>query len=290
MNKKGVALIICLIVIVILLVFSGALFSKTINDGNMVKRYVYSTEAFWLAETGIAEGIRNLPYAGSLSGQVKTDYAYSVAPLISLGNSYYQIDSTGTVTLPIGGSISESVSVVVKTSPPDPSNFIHAIETTGSLITKGQAYTITGTVNELAEFDFSVLFGVTKETMRSYATHLYNDDNFVAPVDAITWVDVDSGDLLTVAGDLQGSGILVISGDAHFSGTIDFRGIIYVIGELRLSGTPIVNGTVFAESGADIDTTIQGHVTITYDIAAINDALAYLAFLSSEVKAWRQTS
>jgi len=295
MNRKGVVLIISFIVILFLTILAAAFLVKSVNENNLTKRSLNSTRAFWLAEEGIAESVKDLTVSsvnGCWTQARGCPQGYTCcysARTSQLTSDYYQIDSFGTVTFPDGAVVSGSLRAVARMEVPDASNFEHAIETTGELITKGSAYTITGTVNENAALDFSNLFEHSKEELKSVADHLY-EDVLAGAIDGITWVDVSSGSELVVAGDLEGSGILIISGDVHFSGTFDFDGIVYVIGELRISGTPTINGSILAESGADIDTTITGHVTINYDPEAITAALANISGVSSQIVSWRQTS
>jgi len=286
MNKKGAALIISLLLVAVLAVLSSALYSKSINENHLARRYVDTIRAFWLAEAGIAEGLKNLP--DDTSGYINQSiYTYNVTTT-ALAGPYYQIESTGAVAYN-GGSVSRTIRAIVKITLPDPLNFEHAIESTGSLVTKGDAYTIDGTVNENAALNFTDMFGVTKEEVRSAADHLYDESSFASPVDNITWVDdAFPGIELIISGDLVGSGMLVVEGDVNISGTVDFDGIIYVIGTLSMSGTPTINGSILAESAVDIDTTIVGHVTVTYDTAAISAALSELSFASTDVVSWSE--
>jgi len=294
MNRKGVVLILSFFIIIILVILASALLVKSVNENNLAKRYVNSIRAFWLAEEGIAQGLRSLPSTANVNGclsQVRgcpqADSCCYAATISQLTSAYYRIDSVGTVALGTGGLVSSPLSIVARVQFPDASNFPHAIEITGNLVITGHAYTINGTVNEEAALSFSDLFEESKEGLKSMADNLY-EDTLTEPVSGITWVDVSSGSQLTVSGDLQGSGILVISGDAHFSGTFDFDGIIYVIGKLRMSGTPTINGAIFAESETDVDTTISGHVTLNHDPEAISAALTNLFGVTSEAVSWRQ--
>jgi Tfp pilus assembly protein PilX len=285
-NKKGVVLIFTLLVVVVLVILSSAFYTRTINEKNQARRSILSIEAFWLAEAGVADGIRSMP-SSPIYGSLKPNYTYSVNTT-KLSGSYYRIDSKGSVAVDTGATIDRLISVVVKISAVSSDNFLYAIETEGDLVTTGEAYTIDGDVNENIILDFEALFGISKEIMKANATYLYDETTFGAPIDGITWVEVTPESQLTTAGNLQGSGILVIEGDTHISGVEDFDGIIYVIGQLTVSGTPTIDGTILAESGADIDTTIKGHVTVNFDIDEITGALGALTFLSTQIVSWRE--
>ena len=293
-RKRKAAALITAVIIAVILAMLGIVFTiRSIQEKNLANRYINSVRAFWLAEAGVAEGLKNLS-ASSVSSclncpQVSSCcYAATIQPY-GEADTDYQINSSGSVTLSSGAIITKEVSVVARVQPPE---LEHAIETAGELILEGEAYTINGTRNENAIIDFSSLFGESKEEVKLRASH--HDDELVSPVNGITWVDVSLGSELEVAGNLQGSGILIISGDVHFAGSFVFDGIIYVAGTLKISGTPVINGSIFAESETDIDTTIAGHVTIEYDPIAINNALEYTPETtssgSSEIISWRQTN
>ena len=290
-------------VISVLAVLSSSLFSQSINESSMVERYLYTNEALWVAEAGLAEAIVSLP--GTLNttqnGSLRPNYDYSVLISIDVyddGNShppFCRLDSTGTVTVPGVGATSRTIRAIVRVN--SPQDFNRAIEITGDLVIKGAAHTITGengvpndmenAVNEGAALDFAAIFGLSKADMKANADHLYDEVTFGAPVTDITWVDVTPGNTLAIAGNLVGSGILIVNGDTDISGSVVFSGIIYIIGELSLAGTPDIFGSILAESGADIDTSVAGNVEITWNEEAINQAVGLLnALTAKDIMAW----
>ncbi len=308
MNKKGIALAVVLVVVAVLSVIIISLFSKAIHEKNLVARHVNTLRAFWLAEAGISESFVNLMPASNDIGEAQgcppganCSYWTEVEKISDLGSGddYYRIDSTGEVILAEGSQIRNNLAVIVRTVPPGAGNFPHAIETTGELIIKGQAYEIDGTVNEEADLNFSDLFAATKKEMKDNATYLYDEtDNFAGDgveVSGLTWVEVSSGEELTISGNFEGEGILIVSGDCHITGTESFDGIIYVIGELTMSGNATVGGSILAESATDIDTTITGNITVNHDPDLIDTALAVLpdaldrpVYLAKEISVWQQ--
>jgi len=294
-KRKSVALIMTIFIMVTLLILAGSFLSKAINENVLTTRYINSVRAFWLAEAGISEAVRNLPssvarcIAGdACPGGYTCCYAANAA-LMAGSSTYYQITATGSIATG-GATINRTIHSVVRVNPPNPSNFQHAIETTGNLITKGNAYTINGTRNELAALNFANLFEYSKDNVEAYAASCSTRyvDTIPAAISGVTWIEVSGMSKITIAGNLTGSGILIIEGNIHFAGTVDFDGIVYVVGTLRMSGTPTINGTILAESGVGIDTTISGHVTINYDTTAIANALQRLQFLSPERISWRE--
>lgn len=223
-----------------------------------------------------------------LTGSMKVDYEFY---------EYYQIDSVGKVVLPEGGEIKENIVAVmsVYVDAPPSSNFPYAIESTGDILIRGGAYTIDPEDSKKthATLNFSELFGATRGDVKNSADYLYDEtDNFTGDgveVKGLTWVEVSPGEELTIAGNFEGEGILIVNGDCHISGTESFNGIIYVIGELRMSGNASVTGSILAESATDIDTTLSGSITITHDEIAIGDALGSVRHLGDKaIIAWQQ--
>ncbi len=286
-------MVISLLVTLVLSILLGALYIKVVNESRQANRYVNSMRAFWLAEAGIAT-VKGNPGLGAASGNLGgANYTYNVPqPQVvpNTNNLYWVINSTGTVNLPNGASVSRTLTATVKTAGMDSSKFPYAIDTTAELEIKGNAVTINGSHKEEDNtINFINMFGISKTTMKADANHLYTDSTFDAPVDGITWVDVSSGHNLSITGNLSGSGILVVNGNAKFAGTVTFNGIIYVIGTLTMSGTVTTNGAVIAESSAEADTTLAGTVNINFDLNQIENALSNVQFLSKQIVAWKET-
>ena len=287
MNKKsGFVLIFSLLVTLILSLMLTAFYVQNINESNLAKRFADSTRAFWLAEAGLANAYINFPSgsSGTLGG---ANYSYN-AVVSPMSGNYYTITSTGTVTRSNGTTLSRIITASIQAGNTNPSKFEYGIETTTNLVTKGSVeINPAGSSKEFSTLDFPDLFGVTKDQMKSGATHIYTAATFGSPIDGITWVDVPATSTLTVAGNLSGSGVLVINGNVHFSGTVDFDGIIYVIGALTMTGTVETHGSVLAESSTTVDTTIKGNVTINYDIDEVTNALGAVASLNKQIVSWK---
>lgn len=290
MLKRASALIMSLLVMIVIVILLGSYFLKVMTENNLVTRYVNSTRAFWLAEAGVAEAVINMPnnVSGNLGG---SNYSY-FAVTQPLAVPHFQIDSTGSVTLPGGGIINRHIMVIAETNPVDPNNFRHAIRTTSTLRIQGNV-TLTAPVDppfeEDAPLNFAALFEHTRDEVRAHATYLYTDPPVdVTPVAEITWIDVAPGGECRISSDTwSGSGILVVNGDCRISGG-RFEGIIYVFGRLRMSGNPDIFGTILTESPAEIETTLTGTVEISHDEQAIIDALGWLAFIAPTIVSWEE--
>jgi len=304
-QNRGIVLIAVYFLIATFLILGGVFFRRVFTEKEAARTQIDIDSCRYLAGAGLNHGIvwlkANLPeYSGSdkfelvyNSGKISLGKgSYIVRAYADKDNQYqYLAVSTGYIdTGPKTHAMRKTLIAEVQAEPEEEFPFQYAIETSGELIIHGNPE-INGEVNKGATLDFLSLFGCEKEKMKSDGdTHLYTDTLY-EPIDGITWVDVTPETELMVTGNLAGSGILIINGDVHFGGTIDFDGIIYVIGALELAGTPTINGTILAESGTDIDTTVSGSaVTITYNKDKIFEALEdLLGFKFIKVVSWRES-
>jgi hypothetical protein len=287
MIKKSITLIFVILLIVVLAMMSATFFYKNINESRLVTRHVNSLRAFWLAEAGVAAALSSF---ANVSGNIgDASHTYS-ADLSSIDGTYYRIYSTGTVNLGGTTNIKRVLEAIIKTGTNDPAKFQYGIETTTELTIKGSVdINPDNSKKEYSTLDFADLFGIAKTDMKTYANNLYTG---LASFDMnnankVTWIDVQPGAVLDITGG-TGSGVLVINGNVKIRGNAIFDGIIYVIGELTMTGTPIISGSILAESSTTVDTYLGGNVTINYDIQKITDALTWVKFLTRNVVSWRE--
>lgn len=303
MNKRAAALIFSLLVSVVLTILLSSFFIKTINENNLVKRYVNSVRAFWAAEAGLADGIDNLTNSGSGSlGSYTYQWTTTLRTTIS-SVDYYDIVATGTVPLAAGGSITRTVSGVVRREPVDPSKFKYGLQAANDLCFGGACnkpasdYVIDPTPPDSPcptgicweEFDdtinFTDMFGQAQADIQAMAT-TYTDANFPGTISGVTWVDVAAGNTLMATGSETGSGILIINGNVHFGGTYQFHGIIYVLGTMVARGTFDAYGSVIVASSAGVDS-INGTPEFHYDQDDITAALQQIN-TDKEIVSWKE--
>ncbi len=138
---------------------------------------------------------------------------------------------------------------------------------------------ITGNLYENCDppLSFEDFFGITKAEMEAIAdNNLEDPPNNPSGVEDITWVSfaVEGGSMMVTTADWEGSGILIIDGDAHFSGGT-FNGIMWITGSLFINGNNGFNGGIYCEGGVQYDdVSVLGTCDITYDRAAIIAAFA----------------
>ncbi|MBC8415833.1 MAG: hypothetical protein ISS80_01100 [Candidatus Cloacimonetes bacterium] len=153
-----------------------------------------------------------------------------------------------------------------------------AMSANGEIEVGGSA-DITGDIIENSDppLSFEDLFGITKEEMEAIADNHFEDPpNNPAGFEDITWVSFanEGGSLKVTRTDWVGSGILIVDGDAQFSGGT-FDGIMWITGTLFINGNDGFNGAIYVEGGIQYeDTLVLGNCQITYDLGAILDAFA----------------
>ena len=298
MNKRGIALILSLLVVMVLSILLSAFYFKSINENNLVKRYINSTRAFWVAEAGVAEARMNLsdsPTNGALGGY---NYATTTAFRTTINSrNYFDIVSTGTVE-----GISRSINSVVRTGAFDASKFQYSLEAANDLCFGGgckkDPYTYIHPANPpgcdghdcYKEFDntinFADMFGYQLNAVSSIATH-YTENNFPGTVSGVTWVDDTPGHTLMVTGSNTSTGILIVNGNVEFAGSYIFKGIVYVSGTLTARGTFSLLGSAIVASTSDIDS-INGTPDLTWDQDQITLALQQLSYRESDIVSWRE--
>ncbi len=303
MNNRGIALILTYMVIASFLVlFVGSGFvSRSVNESFQVNRYLYSTTAYWLSEAGVAEAVKQLPSRASLSGNIfvgSVNGSYSTTTQISGVN--YDIISTGTFS-----GVQRTIKVTVSLPTTGFGNMTSAIGTTGELSVRGSVdINPEGSYTTQSELDFQEIFGTSKEAVKSVADHLYTDPGEnQQPVNGITWVDL-TGDTPSTAQDYKissnwsGSGLLIIDGHRNdstkdiaaleISGGWHFDGVIWVLGKIKISGTPVITGSLFAESAVDVESDLTGNAVLNFSAAGVADAFGLLTgkTMIPTVKAW----
>lgn len=88
-NKKAVALIIGVSVVMMLTVLSTAILTRSVSEGSHARRYVDSTQAFWLAEAGAQRAVSEL--GGSWSGWTDDGVDNKIISDVTLGPGTYSV-------------------------------------------------------------------------------------------------------------------------------------------------------------------------------------------------------
>jgi Tfp pilus assembly protein PilX len=60
MNKRGIALVITFVVIMVLTILGSALVTRSISESRVSQKYLQISQAFWLAEAGVNQALNDL--------------------------------------------------------------------------------------------------------------------------------------------------------------------------------------------------------------------------------------
>jgi len=325
MNRRGVVLIICYMVIVVLSLLAGAFLTRSISERSVASKYFDSTQAFWLAEAGVNKALV----------QLRNDYGnFSAISPTTLGpGEYYfsNITSSGsnrTVTasgfIPSAASTARVERVIEAImSKRIPTGFYdYAIYATGDLERKGNvsgkviyAGTATGSykdpqptseaydisISPLALLDFDWLRTLSKRQLHEDGTNNYHDaDHLNGPFPTSFWYSPGVPNVvflegsLTLGGGDTAAGFFVVGGggnvvyDATVSGNANIDGCVYTRGNLTNNGG---GGADFNIKGLWVGGTAKlgGSSVITYNVDYMNAIKALGINAVVQVTSWRET-
>lgn len=114
MNKRGVVLIICYMAIAALTILGAALLVRSVSERSIASKYFDSTQAFWLAETGIQKALWELEYnncAGCTSCSGNRCVSGTLTLPNSLSGTYNATISNGNTTITSVGSFPDTNTV-----------------------------------------------------------------------------------------------------------------------------------------------------------------------------------
>jgi len=157
MNKKGSALILVIFVVVVLVTLSIAVISRTVSEHNISQKNFDSAIAFWSAEAGLNEALKELlgdynqcgtnVFSATLSS---VDASYSVD--INCSGQNRNITSTGVVPATGVARMQRVIQATIKKEVP--ANFYdNAIYSAGDIDLNGNSYSVTGDVRYADDCD-----------------------------------------------------------------------------------------------------------------------------------------
>ena len=161
------------------------------------------------------------------------------------------------------------------------------IDVTGSAVVNGDLIP-----DVIPLLDFEEFFGMTKAEMQAIADNdMVDPRNNPGGISGITYMSFSGsypGTLMITTTSWNGTGILVVDGDANFTGG-SFTGIMWIVGRLRVNGNNGFYGAIYVEGigpgGEILPVPVSGDCEITYDETAIMLALGYVGqILTYELK------
>jgi hypothetical protein len=325
MNKRGVVLIICYIVIVVLSLLAGAFLTRSISERSVASKYFDSTQAFWLAEAGVNKALVQLRNDyGNFSAISPTTLGpgeYSYPTITSSGSNNRTVTASGFVP---SASSAVKITRVIEAimSKRIPTGFYdYAIYAAGDLERKGNvngkviyAGTATGSykdpqptsetpdssISPLASLDFDWLRTLSKGQLHEDGTNNYHDaDHLNGPFPASFWYSPGVPNVvflegsLTLGGGDTAAGFFVVGGgdvvyDATIGGGANIDGCVYTRGDLTNNGG---GGADFNIKGVWVGGTAKlgGSSVITYDVDYMNAIKALGINAVVQVTSWRET-
>lgn len=312
LNKNGAALIIAFMVVVLLTILSSGLILRSVSERAVAQRYVDSTRAFWLAEAGINQALLQLKSDfNNLNGIAATalgEGEYAVDAIVVEGSNR-RVTAHGFIPNQAAKRSERSISVLVQNlpggNPSNPSLITYAIETSGTLkITGSIELHPSGSSHSGSALTFEEVFGMTPEQVKSIALiaeadgtgHVYTDPAAnQQPVNGITWVELTGGNKYSISSNWSGSGLLIVNSNGNdvaldISGEWQFTGMIWVNGRVKVTGTPIIEGAVFARSSINAESTFAGNASLTFDSSDVADAFGFLSQSGAGIRvlSWRE--
>lgn len=320
-GQKGIALVTVLGFMMFLVLTITSIIVISNSEVEWAKTQNNSTRAFYVSEGGLQRAVYDLGQDsdwldtdgdGMINGipRVLTDvdsegfylFNYASAIKTALGGEFtvrlkdiagssneIWVKSTGIYD---NGTRVVKAKMTSLTGAGNPAGVTSAIAAEGTVTVKGSA-TVTpeGSIEEGATLSFENIFGLTMAEMREiaqnynyYGTIAFNSDIATG----ITWVNTPGTQAQITQAGWTGDGILVVEGDLRITGGI-FDGVIWVGGELDMAGNPaIINGGIFVESGATIDTTLTGNAQINYSTIEISEAFTELQSLPPDIGSWQE--
>lgn len=325
MNKKGIALIVTFMVIVVLVILGTVIISKSISESNNVRRQVEFTQAFWLAEAGVSKAFSQLranyndltSVTGSITG---SPGGYSAT--IQTTGASRTINAHGFIPSTVPYRVERIVEVIMNKN--IPSNFYdNAIYSAGEVDFNGNAYSVNGnviyadeidntgnvsgtithdpTINPLARLNFEDLrnkaiaqgnlyTAADLASGRAFPTAFYN----ISGEPNVVYLEGDlvlNGNIGTIGGFFVVAGDVITdpnaTQDATINGNGQIDGLIYTRGEFRVNGG---GGGLNVNGGvwAGDEARLNGNATVNYNVGYM-DAVETIITADVQITSWKDT-
>jgi len=326
-NNKGFSIVIAMTMVMVTAALIIPMMRQITTERRISERLSDLSTSFYSAESALNIGLRDLERYTSSQKWIDGGWNIDDPDYYTLGteanpvrlhtadNAFYIIGirnpmTTGPYVEATGYSGDSERSILMGYA--EDTSFVdlvidNVIKTKGTISVGGNA-TVSGTVEQNADFDFEDIFGKTLEEMkqdaftevvtdpannhepvpRSAETFTDSNDNGVYDYGepfadsnssgdwddekTVTWFDMESGGeaRITRTG-WRGKNILIVEGNFRMTGG-RFDGIIYVKGQLDMAaGNPVINGAIFIDGDSSDEARIRGTAEINYDETAIGE-------------------
>lgn len=155
MNKRGVALIFCYLVITVLTVLSTAYVTRSVSEGNMSRSYADSVQAFWITEAGMSQAYYN--WVNNIAQPTGA---------VSFATGTFSIDTSAFPNISVTGTLRNSQRVVQASFVRIPYPFDNTLSVGGNL-------TLSGILARIEVYDQTRISG--RYSRRGTATGWFED-------------------------------------------------------------------------------------------------------------------
>jgi len=152
MNKKGIALILAFIVIVVLTALGGIVIMRSISESRIALRSSETAQAFWLAEAAVNRALAGLKSSYSVTGTdvwsdtlIEGRYSVDIENVTINGQACKKIIAHGFVPATGTVRIQRNIEAIIDKFIP-PNFYDNAIYSAGNVVLNGSAYNVTGDV------------------------------------------------------------------------------------------------------------------------------------------------
>lgn len=284
MNKKGIALILGFMVVTILTILGGAILSRSISEAKIVQRHIESTQAFWLAESGVNCALNELRSNYAVTGTNlwpavlgQGGYYADVADVAINGQTCKRVTAHGFIPA-VGVVRAERIIEAIMSRYIPPGFYDNAVYSAGTVDFNGNSFTVAN--NESAPDDKAVLYAGAFEVQKpGNITGQYTQDATISPLALLDFEQVRTishgqGNVYDAARlDDVKKGTDSFPASFWYSAPTDpadpttgVPNVIYVEGDLTLNGSIgtiggffVVAGDVITNPSAVYDATINGN-------------------------------
>ncbi len=281
MNKKGIALLLGFIVIMILAILGSAIISRGVNESIIANRYAESTQAFWLAEAGVNRALRELKDSYTNSGpwtaEIDLDqnaangaYSVTVQDVTIDGETHKKVTARGFIPS-TGTARAERIIEAIMSSFIPPDFYANAVYSAGTVDFNGNSFVVAN--NEAPPENKAVLYAGSFEVQKpENIVGTTTQDSSISPLAMLDFeqlhdISATQHNVYVKSGNKM---INEWSGLEGFPNTFWYApgvpNVVYVESDLTLNGNVgtiggfyVVVGDVLTNPGGTYDATINGN-------------------------------
>jgi type II secretory pathway pseudopilin PulG len=262
-KKRGIALIACYLVIVVLAILGSVFLARSIGDKRIAETERSSMRAFYLAESGAEYALVQIEggvSSGNITDSLTGSGNYNCTWNLNTGTTnQWQITSTGSV-----GSIARTIQLMVQKIPLPANFFGNALYSSGDVTFNGTAYDVNGDPSpEVGNVVYSG--AISGDT--SNVTGAVIPDSSISPLANLDYAQLR--EISAGQGNVYDEFRLstdTLPGSFWFDEAAGIPNVVYVEADLTLKGNVgtvggffVVVGDVLTNPGVVEDTTISGN-------------------------------